>query len=455
MSSRKDQVQAHTYVVSRLASALVHGEPDAHESPMRRTGLGSFAGLLIGSLILAGFLVWGLISPFAKASSLKAGELLMVQGTGARYLYASGELRPVLNWSSALMLLGGTTTMTTVPAKTLAGVPQGPPLGVVGAPETLPPASAVNKGSWLACSQASGGAAITSLSIGFGYPVRPVPPGRAVIVSASGSSYLVWRGERLRIDAPWIPAALGLVRAPVIAVSPVWLDALPAGPDLRPVTVPGLGARGPVIDGVRATVGQVLVVRNVASSPTYYLVLAGGVASITATQAAVLLGDPARAMGSAPVNISPAAVSRMLVLRQALADGAGAPPSPPVNFTAAGGVPCADYPAAGGSVPTLAFAVPPPGAPPALGAPGVRPSPAGAGLISVAPGAGALVQVEGAPGVAGSSDFLVTSEGVKFPLAATDIKALGYGRTRAAGLPAALLALLPTGPALDLPSLRG
>lgn len=461
MSSRRDQVQAHTYVVGRLASALVHGEPDAPESPMRRTGLGSFAGLLIGSLILAGFVVWGLLSPVAKASSLKPGELVMVQGTGARYLYAAGALRPVLNWSSALMLLGGTTTMTTVPPKMLTGIPQGPPLGVVGAPETLPSASAVNKGSWLACSQASGGAVVTSLSIGFVYPKRSVPPGRVVIVSASGSSYLLWRGERLRIDARWIPAALGLVRAPMIAVSSAWLNAVPAGPDLRPLTVPRLGGPGPVIDGSRVTVGQVLVVRNVASPPAYYLVEAGGVASITATQAALLLGDPAtvlayhRVITTAPVKVSQAAIGRLPVLRQDLADGAGAPPSPPADFSAAGEMPCVDYPAAGGSVPTLAFAVPPPGAPPALGAPGVRPSPAGAGLISVAPGAGALVQAQGAPGVAGSSYFLVTSEGVKFPLAAADIKALGYRATSAAALPAALIGLLPTGPALDLPSLRG
>jgi len=422
---------------------------------MRRTGLGSFTGLLVGSLLLAGFLVWGLISPTIRATGLKAGELVMVQGTGARYLYAAGALRPVLNWSSALMLLGGTTTMTTVPPAMLAGIPQGQPIGVVGAPETLPPASAVNKGSWLACSQARGGAAITSLSIGFGYQVRPVPAGRAVIASASGSSYLLWRGERLRIDAPWIPAALGLVRTPVIAVSPAWLNAVPAGPDLRPVTVPALGAQGPVIDSSRATVGQVLLVRNVASQPAYYLVEAGGVASITATQAAVLLGDPAGAIATAPVKVSQAAVGRLPVLRQDLADGAGAPPTPPAGFAAAGEVPCVDYPAAGGSTPTLAFSVPPPGLPPVIGAPGVHPSPAGASLISVAPGAGALVKAQSAPGVAGSSYFLVTSEGVKFPLAIGDVSALGYRVGSAAGLPATLLGLLPTGPALDLPSLRG
>jgi len=89
MRSRRDQVQAHAYVVGRLTSALVHAEPDAPESPLRRTGLGSFGGLLVGALAVAGFMVWGLISPASKASALTAGELLLVKNFVA-VTWASG-----------------------------------------------------------------------------------------------------------------------------------------------------------------------------------------------------------------------------------------------------------------------------------------------------------------------------------------------------------------------------
>src|ERR1700689_2402121 len=122
MRSRRDQVQAPAYVMARLTSALVHGEPDAPESPLRRTGLGSFGGLLLGTLAVAAFLVWGLISAGHKAAALRAGELVVAKETAARYLYAGHELRPVLNWSSPLLLTGGNTTMTAVPPATLAGV---------------------------------------------------------------------------------------------------------------------------------------------------------------------------------------------------------------------------------------------------------------------------------------------------------------------------------------------
>src|SRR5215472_9580035 len=148
-------------MVGRLTSALVHAEPDAPESPLRRTGLGSFGGLLIGTLAVAGFLIWGLISP-ASRGGLTAGELVMVRETGARFIYADHQLRPVLNWSSALLLMGGNAVMTSMSAQSLAGIPIGPPLGILGAPDALPPASSINTGDWLACASSAGGQPLVS-----------------------------------------------------------------------------------------------------------------------------------------------------------------------------------------------------------------------------------------------------------------------------------------------------
>jgi type VII secretion protein EccB len=461
MRSRRDQVQAHAYVVGRLTSALVHAEPDAPESPLRRTGLGTFGGLLIGTLMVAGFLVWGLISPASKATALTAGELVMVQGTGSRFVYADKTLRPVLNWSSAMLLMGGNPTMTSVPPTSLTGIPQGPPLGLVGAPDALPVAGALNKGSWLVCAQASGGRPVVSVSIGAQTPVSPPPAGSAVIAAVPGTQYLLWHGERLRVDAASVLDALGLNRAPVLQVSPAWLNSVSAGPDLRPLSVPGVGGRGPSLAGLSTRVGQVLIEHNVGSASQLYLVEAGGVAPITSTQAAVLLTDSATASAYrgaevAPIPVSPAAIAHAAVVGSGLADGAGAPPAPPSDFAPGGAaVPCMDYASAGGTAPRLVFATPPAGTAPALGTPGVTASPEGAGLISVAPAGGALVRPQSAPGVGGSSLFLVTATGVKFPVPAANVAALGFRAGQAAALPAALLGLLPTGPALDLAPLRG
>jgi type VII secretion protein EccB len=460
MRSRRDQVQAHAYVVSRLTCALVHGEPDAQESPLRRTGLGTFGGLLLGTLAVAAFLVWGLISTSGKPVALTAGELVMAKETGARYIYAGHELRPVLNWSSAMLLTAGNTAMTAVPAATLAGLAQGQPVGIVGAPDSLPAAGAVNKGSWLVCAQNTGQ---PEVSVSIGVPARavPPPPNGALLVQASGEQYLIWHGQRLKLDAPWIAAALGLGRARVLQVSPAWLNAVPAGPDLRPISVSGTGGQGPVIGAVRTTIGQVLVTRNVSSPSEFYLAEAGGLVPIAAAQAAIVLGDPANAAAypgaaGAPVPVSPAAIVHAPIVHQTLPDGAGAPASPPSADDTSIGLPCMDYPSAGGVPPRLVFAEPPPGAAPAVNSPGVSGSPQTASLIDVAPGGGAFVRSLAAPGVGGDSLYLVTDAGVKFPVpSASAASALGYRAGRAVAMPASLLGLLPTGPALDLAPMRG
>ncbi len=465
MRSRRDQVQAHAYVVARLTSALVHGEPDAPESPLRRTGLGSFGGLLLGTLLVAACLVWGLISTGNKTAVLTAGELLMAKETGARYVYGGHELRPVLNWSSALLLTGGNPAMTVLPAATLAAIAPGQPVGIVGAPDTLPAADAVNKGAWLVCALRTGPAQV-SVTIGIPTPVSLPPPNGALLVAAQGAQYLVWHGQRLKLDASWIAAALGLGRAAVTDVSPAWLNALPAGTDLRPISVPGRGGPGPTIGGVRTNIGQVLVTRNVSSPSEFYLVEAGGLVPITAAQAAIVLGDPSSAAAypggtGAPVSVSPAAMVHAPMVHQMLADTVDAPSTPPRDDGAGPGEPCMDYDGAsyhgaGGVPPQFVFAVPPPGAPPALNSPAVSSSPQTANLISVVPGGGAFVRSQAAPGVGGESLFLVTDAGVKFPVpSASAAAALGYRAGRAVTMPASLLGLLPTGPALDLAPMRG
>ena len=195
------------------------------------------------------------------------------------------------------------------------------------------------------------------------------------------------------------------------------------------------------------------------SPSEFYIVVAGGVVPITSTQAAIALTDPASAAADrcvAPVTVSPAAMAHASIVHQTLADETDAPLAPPRDDSGAAGVPCMDYQGAGGHAPALVFAPAPAGAQPPAGLPGVTGSPQNASLISVAPDGGALVRPQAAPGVGGNSLYLVTDAGVKFPVpSASTLLALGYQVGRAATMPAALLGLLPTGPALDLAPMRG
>jgi len=50
MQSKRDQVQAHRFLVNRLSAAILQGEPDAPSTPMRRFSLGTFGGAILGHL---------------------------------------------------------------------------------------------------------------------------------------------------------------------------------------------------------------------------------------------------------------------------------------------------------------------------------------------------------------------------------------------------------------------
>jgi hypothetical protein len=92
----------------------------------------------------------------------------------------------------------------------------------------------------------------------------------------------------------------------------------------------------------------------------------------------------------------------------------------------------------------------PEAAPPAqVGADGVRT----ADRVVIPGGRAALVRLLPPPGAAAGTAYLITDQGLKYPMpidAADKVRqSLGYGKVAPVPIPAALLALVPTGPSLD------
>ncbi len=107
MQTQKDLYQAHRLMTQRLGLALMRGEPDLPESPMRRQTVATFAGILVAVLVTAAFGIWGLLSPGNATKLTDPGQLLIEEETGASYVYnqQTGRLQPVANYVSARLLL--------------------------------------------------------------------------------------------------------------------------------------------------------------------------------------------------------------------------------------------------------------------------------------------------------------------------------------------------------------
>ncbi|MEB3367700.1 type VII secretion protein EccB [Saccharopolyspora mangrovi] len=454
MHSRSDQVQAHSFMTARVVSALVQGEPDAPDPPLRRTPLGYVIGLMLSMLIVAGFAVAGVLGFGGATDWSRPGKLIVEKETGSQYVLATdGTLRPVLNYASARLL--GASEVAEVPRSTLSVVPRGTPIGIIGAPDGIPAGGAGGAGqAWLVCATTTRDAAgaphpTVALHVGDAADAQPAQQDQAVLVrSTSGDQYLVWRDKRMKLSAPWVAAVLGYDVSTALPVRDAFINAVPAGPDLGPLQLPGAGQPGPPLGGQPTRIGQVFSVSVVGRPQTLHMLTTGGLMPVNGTTAALAMGDPAGGGQPSPRALSPAAMaSAGQVPSSPLMSQL--PDEPPALLPTAGpGAPCAKVePGPRGARSTLAIGPAAGGV--VVGGPGIESDEFTADRIDVQPGAGVLARTLPAPGVPGAGLYLVTDSGAKYPVPGQSAaEALGYRLTDAVPVPAHLLSLLPTGPVL-------
>ncbi|GIF25621.1 hypothetical protein Ate02nite_83510 [Paractinoplanes tereljensis] len=414
-------MQAQSYVLGRLNSALVAGEPDGLENPSRRTITGAVSGILVAAIVVVGFAAYGFFKPGGSSSWRQPGVLIVEKETGSRYLYVQDRLWPVLNYTSIRMRLGADPKVVSVSAKSLSGVPHGQPYGIVGAPETLPKAGALAGVPWTVCQRGQ----LVTAEIGPSAGV-PAGPDEAMTVSSNGDTYLLIGGYRRRIADDRIARALGFDQDPV-PVAASWLDLVPAGPQIA----------------VPAPAGRLYVAKVAGSPDRYYVQVADGLSPLTATGFAIMSSSAA----DAPTEIGPGEVAQMPLSKSGayFADLPATLPRAVQDRNAW----CAQWLPGGG------FALV--GGDPAIGpsdvvrdAPGISRTTRTAAAVHVAAGAGGLVRAARAGDAPGGSYYLLTDAGVKYPLAGAGVAtALGYAPAAAAGIPPELLDVLPTGPVLD------
>ncbi|GAB2960877.1 type VII secretion protein EccB [Micromonospora polyrhachis] len=459
MPTRRDQVQSYQFMMQRVMSAFAHQDTDpVHPAGRRLLGAG-LAGVMVAALGLAGMGVYGMLRPGGNKTWRDGSAVIVEKQSGTRYVYRDGTLYPMANLTSAVLALDGPAKTVGVAANSLLGVPRGPLLGIVGAPDALPPAARVTAKPWQLCGlppQAGDRPhGFTSLRIGVDSTGRELGDDALLVENAdSRRLFLIWHGRRHELmDRRVALTALGLDQQPAIVVPRAWLDALPAGGPLTTRTVIGRGQPATAVSG--ALVGQVYVVDG--TSQQYYLVAeANRLAAITPVEARMLLADQATRAAY------PTGLVRALTLTSMQAAAAEKQPPPDHDPAAPPAVAppivtpdlarfaiCATF---GNPVDPPRLTIDPATAQTGPATTTGR-SAQGAALVDrveVPPGWAALVEAMPSPDAAAGTRYLVSDLGIRHALADQDVqRRLGYESAAPVRLPAGLVARIPEGPVLD------
>jgi type VII secretion protein EccB len=427
VASKRDLVEAQSYSRRRLLTAFTSGAPGGRELEPTKPLRGVVAGVSLSVLLVLGSLGFGLLSP-TLPDGWDDQSLIIVEGDGSRYVGIQGTLHPVLNVTSARLVLdSGSFHVVDVSEDDITDAPRGATLGIAGAPDELPLASRLAATGWQACVAPDGG---TALTIDPDAPAPVADPGAGALVQAAGTLYLVSDGTRHRIpagDEAAVLRALGLDTATPLVAGADWLNLVPAGSDLAPLTVAGAGEAALPEGGlpVDTRVGTLVEVTGVGDGARRYVVDAEGELAPLSDLAYPLYLLGAGELAAQPLEVT---ASEIAAVR-----------------TSATPVAPADLPA---TVPTL----PPAGSTACVVLTTGDADRVVVAGVRVAPGSGALVRAQTTAGAA-ATVRLVDGSGRAYPVpdASDEVLArLGYAPDDVTRVPPAWADLLPAGPDLTV-----
>lgn len=425
MASNKDTLEAQRYNRRRLVTAFVAGTPGGKELAARSPGRPLIVGAALCAVLVVVAMVMGRFNPVLPAD-WKNNTLVMVTGSGARYLAMDGVLHPVTNVTSARLLSeSGSFKISEVDASALVNIPRGNAVGLADAPDQVPAADFLRSGEWASCSATAAGPHTWIASA----PDNLKPAGVAV-VTAQGKNYLVANGRRHELQAPLI--ALHLDSAARHPVTAAWLSLFEEGTPLRPLTIKDYGqiAAGMPVALRDAVIGSVVKVTQDSDQRLYVVSGAGQLTPLSEVAYQLY------AIGSGDNKDPEFTVSVADVANVKVATDVLVPADWPANATnpvdASHGV-CARLVETDRGVTTAVTQVPNP----------VTPFQPG---VSVAGGSGALVMAT-AGGSLGAVK-LITDQGLAYGFggnSADTLARLGYTESDVRRIPQAWLDLVPSG----------
>ncbi len=323
----RHQVSGWRFVMRRIASGIALHDTRMLVDPLRTQSRAVLMGVVLLVTGLAGCFVFSLIRP---AGSAGTNPVLADRSTAALYVRVGDDLHPVLNLTSARLIVGRPVNPTTVKSSELDRFPRGNLIGIPGAPERMVQ-NASHDANWTVCDAVGGtsrAAHSTGVTVIAGPPdssgarAATLGPTQAVLVDSGNSTWLLWDGRRSQVNLADHPVtnALGLgtdLPAPRPIASGLF-NAIPEAPPLAAPNIPNAGA--PANYAVPAPVGAVVVSyaldRSSSGAVRYYAVLPDGLQPISPVLAAILRNTNSYGLDQPPRlgadGVAKLPVSRML-----------------------------------------------------------------------------------------------------------------------------------------------
>lgn len=452
MATRKVQLTAAEFARRRVLGALLRPTAGGVGEGVPRPFRTMFAAAVVVMIALGTAGVVGYLHPRQDDSWQRD---LIADGSGTEYVMLNGRLYPVLNPTSADLILGPTPKTVKPKASQLAPYLQhvGPAVGLANVPATVPPAANLDLKDWTACVTPTGK---TVLEIGYPPAAEDAGalsgPDALLVKDETGDQWLIEDGQKYRVgDHAAVAAAFGTGSLTPRRVPTTWLNDLSAGDVLGVPSISGhYGGPDPrpAPPGFNR-IGMFGRTPGTNDTPTsYYLVTGDGIAAVTPTMYDLYRRDPRLTEYQfTETTIPPGAVTPDMMVTTAATQTLSWPPTPP-HFTppAQEADPQNAYLCAtiSGELDAQGRAHTEVATRPSLPAP-IPPS--GADIV-VRPGHGALVRESGSD-PATSPTWLLTDNGTRHELPGTAPLRLGYDGIAPSEVPPHWLALIPQGQPLD------
>jgi len=448
MTTKKDLVEAHAFSRRRLVTAFLSGAPGGREVEPSRPGRTILGGVALAVLVVAGGAVAHELADRPASGWDQQG--LVVTDRGSRYIVTRdhAKLRPVVNLTSAQLILGLNPKATVVSQKDVDKKTPGGTIGILGAPEALPQKDKLIRSGWTACTADGKGIAVDLAD----KPPASDAGGSGVLVSAGHEQWLIAEatasdGSRTayRYRLPGNASALERLifngSVPTVAkVSQDWINLFPAGTPLdgdgfgdlgfgKPSKLKGPGVPSGLTSGTLATFNG-----------RSFVVVPDGWVEISAFAAGVYRSTP-HGSQTEPVKLAqlPSMQSTSVQLPQTHWPQGRLAPGPLT--------PCAELHAAPGETATVTLAAPAAGS---EAWPDHAPAAGAVPAVSVTPGMGSFFYVGSGTSTKGDPAYMVDSRGTANLLDdSATIATLGLDQYAAAVVPDTWVKLFGKGTALS------